>query len=120
MLTGHIRLASIRQLPSQLVAILVVLGLLTIDGTLQRCFHEAQMTQPTTKRVIRPQNQLPHPNLAVVCDAEQVIYSKFDRKGDSKITYTAGAIENAEINLHTVNVLEGTKRAFNNRRSKYQ
>jgi predicted ATPase len=61
-----------------------------------------------------------NPNLAVVCDAEQVIYSSFDRKGGSKITYTTGAIENPAINLHTVNVLEGTKRAFNIRRSKYQ
>ena len=60
-----------------------------------------------------------NPNLAVVCDAEQVIYSRFDRKGGPKITYTAGAIENPVINLHLVNVLEGTKRAFDNRRSKY-
>jgi len=61
-----------------------------------------------------------NPNLAVVCDAEQVIYSSFDRKGGSKITYLSGSIENPAINLHTVNVLEGTKPAFDNRRIKYQ
>lgn len=60
-----------------------------------------------------------NPNLAVVCDAEQVIYSSFDRKGGSKITYTAGAIEDPVINAHAVNVLEGTMPAFNNRRVKY-
>lgn len=60
-----------------------------------------------------------NPNLAVVCDAEQMIYCSFDRKKSSKITYVSGAIENPVINVHVVNVLEGTKRAFDNRRSKY-
>jgi len=60
-----------------------------------------------------------NPNLAVVCDAEQVIYSSFDRKSGSEICYSAGAIENPALNLHVVNVLEGTKPAFNNRRGKY-
>jgi ABC-type lipoprotein export system ATPase subunit len=60
-----------------------------------------------------------NPNLAVVCDAEQVIYSCFDRKNASKITYRAGSIENPITNLHVVNVLEGTKPAFDNRRVKY-
>jgi len=60
-----------------------------------------------------------NPNLAVVCDAEQVIYSTFDRKGSSTISYHAGAIENPALNKHVVNVLEGTKPAFDNRRFKY-
>jgi DNA repair exonuclease SbcCD ATPase subunit len=60
-----------------------------------------------------------NPNLAVVCDAEQVIYSSFDRKNASKIEYVSGSIENPVINSHVVNVLEGTKPAFNNRRIKY-
>lgn len=60
-----------------------------------------------------------NPNLAVVCDAEQVIYSSFDRKGASKISYHAGSIENPALNKHVVNVLEGTKPAFDNRRFKY-
>jgi ABC-type lipoprotein export system ATPase subunit len=61
-----------------------------------------------------------NPNLAVVCDAEQVIWSNFNRKNASKISYLAGSIEMPEINKHVVNVLEGTKPAFNNRRGKYQ
>lgn len=60
-----------------------------------------------------------NPNLAVVCDAEQVIYSTFKRKDASKIEYVSGSIENPIINSHVVNVLEGTKPAFNNRRIKY-
>lgn len=60
-----------------------------------------------------------NPNLAVVCDAEQIIWSCFERKNRSKISYTAGAIENPRINQLVVNVLEGTKPAFNNRRIKY-
>ena len=60
-----------------------------------------------------------NPNLAVVCDAEQIIYSAFDRKHASKIDYVSGSIENPVINKHVVNVLEGTKPAFNNRRIKY-
>lgn len=60
-----------------------------------------------------------NPNLAVVCDAEQIIHSCFDRKKASTITYVAGSIENPMINAHVVTVLEGTKPAFNNRRVKY-
>ena len=60
-----------------------------------------------------------NPNLAVVCDAEQVIYSSFERKDRFKITYVSGSIENPAINRHVVNVLEGTKPAFENRRIKY-
>jgi hypothetical protein len=46
-------------------------------------------------------------------------YEMHQRTHSYKITYTAGAMENVEIS-HTVNVLKGTKRPFNNRRSKYQ
>lgn len=60
-----------------------------------------------------------NPNLAVVCDAEQIVYSSFDRKNAAEIKYISGSIENPEINRHVVNVLEGTMPAFNNRRIKY-
>jgi hypothetical protein len=33
--------------------------------------------------------------------------------------YVSGAIENPEINAKIVDILEGTKPAFNNRRAKY-
>lgn len=60
-----------------------------------------------------------NPNLAVVCDAEQIVWATFDRKDGSRISYSAGAIENPDINKHVVDVLEGTKRAFDNRSDKY-
>jgi ABC-type lipoprotein export system ATPase subunit len=60
-----------------------------------------------------------NPNLAVVCDAEQIIYSSFDRKSKSLIQYSSGGIESPQMNEHVVNVLEGTKVAFDNRGGKY-
>lgn len=61
-----------------------------------------------------------NPNLAVVCDAEQIIFAEFDRKSMCSISYLSGAIEDAELNRAVVNVLEGTKPAFDNRGQKYQ
>ncbi|PSN11832.1 hypothetical protein C7293_22740 [filamentous cyanobacterium CCT1] len=60
------------------------------------------------------------PNIAVVCDAEQVIHAEFDRLDGNKITYTSGSIEDPVINKHIVDVLEGTRPAFRKRDSKYQ
>ncbi|MGE4502107.1 MAG: TrlF family AAA-like ATPase [Thiomicrospira sp.] len=60
-----------------------------------------------------------NPNLAVVCDAEQIIYAKFDRSADFSITYQSGSIENSSLNGSVVTVLEGTKPAFDNRSGKY-
>ncbi len=60
-----------------------------------------------------------NPNLAVVCDAEQVIYSKIEKKAKNKVSYLSGSIENPEINKKIIDVLEGTMPAFNNREAKY-
>ena len=60
-----------------------------------------------------------NPNIAVVCDAEQVIHASIDKPGNYKITYEAGSIENPEMNKHLIDVLEGTRPAFDNRDSKY-
>ena len=61
-----------------------------------------------------------NPNLAVVCDAEQVIHSDIDKKNGNLVTYTSGSLENFDINQKVINVLEGTLPAFKNRESKYQ
>lgn len=61
-----------------------------------------------------------NPNLAVVCDAEQVIYADIDKENLNAVTYESGAIENPSINTHILNVLEGTRPAFHNRDSKYR
>lgn len=58
-------------------------------------------------------------NLAVACDAEQVIVCSMERDGSNKISYDAGAIEELNLNQSVVNILEGTKPAFENRRRKY-
>jgi ABC-type lipoprotein export system ATPase subunit/uncharacterized coiled-coil DUF342 family protein len=60
-----------------------------------------------------------NPNIAVVCDAEQVIFSSIDRADNNRITYTSGSIENPETNKHILDILEGTRPAFDNRDAKY-
>jgi putative AbiEii toxin of type IV toxin-antitoxin system len=60
-----------------------------------------------------------NPNLAVVCDAEQVVHAFMDKENNNRVTYTAGAIENPVINKKIVDVLEGTWPAFRNRSVKY-
>ena len=60
-----------------------------------------------------------NPNLAVACDAEQIISAKLDQTAGNRVEYTSGAIEHAEINRIAMNILEGTRPAFENRDSKY-
>ncbi len=60
-----------------------------------------------------------NPNLAVVCDAEQIIKMNIDKKNNNIVSYQSGSIENPEINKCIVNVLEGTYPAFHNRDQKY-
>jgi|CXWL01.1.fsa_nt_gi predicted ATPase len=59
------------------------------------------------------------PNIAVVCDAEQIIHAFIDRANGNRVIYTMGAIESPQINKYLVDVLEGTRPAFDNRESKY-
>ena len=59
-----------------------------------------------------------NPNLAVVCDAEQIICASMNKKTD-EIRYTAGSIENPEMNKKVSDVLEGTLPAFDIRDEKY-
>jgi ABC-type lipoprotein export system ATPase subunit len=60
------------------------------------------------------------PNIAVVCDAEQIIHSFIDRSNKNAVIYKSGSIESTAINKSLVDVLEGTRPAFDNRDSKYQ
>ena len=59
------------------------------------------------------------PNIAVVCDAEQIIHARIDRTTGNAVIYTMGAIESPDINRYLVDVLEGTRPAFDNRDAKY-
>jgi ABC-type lipoprotein export system ATPase subunit len=60
------------------------------------------------------------PNLAVVCDADQIIVASLDRVKGNRVSYACGGIENEEINRAVVNILEGTWPAIDNRYPKYR
>lgn len=60
-----------------------------------------------------------NPNLAVVSDAEQVIFVNIDKENDYTFEYQSGSIENRSINERIVQVLEGAMPAFNKRKQKY-
>ncbi len=83
----------------------------TIYEVLVRCLSDAKRR----RQVIMVTH---NPNLAVVCDAEQVIHAQRDTASNA-IMYAAGAIENPTMNKHVIDVLEGTRPAFENRDSKY-
>ncbi|MEO4054825.1 TrlF family AAA-like ATPase [Solibacillus sp. CAU 1738] len=59
-----------------------------------------------------------NPNIAIACDAEQIIVANMD-KSSKEIRYSSGSIENAKINSKIVEILEGTRPAFTLRESKY-
>lgn len=60
-----------------------------------------------------------NPNLAVVCDAEQVICAEMLKDQENAVLYTSGAIEDPIINRRIVDILEGTRPAFDKRDDKY-
>ncbi len=60
-----------------------------------------------------------NPNLAVVCDADQVICATVDKEDGNRVHYESGSIENPKINRLIMDILEGTRPAFENRDSKY-
>jgi ABC-type lipoprotein export system ATPase subunit len=61
-----------------------------------------------------------NPNLAVVCDAEQIIRMDIAKENKNLVSMISGGIENPQINRAIVNILEGTRPAFNNRTFKYE
>jgi len=60
-----------------------------------------------------------NPNLAVVCNSDQIIYASLNIKDNHRLKYIAGAIENPEINKIMIDVLEGTWPAFDYRNNVY-
>ena len=60
-----------------------------------------------------------NPNLAVVCDSDQIIHAEIRKEQASEVIFTPGAIENPEINQRVIDILEGTRPAFDKRDSKY-
>ena len=60
-----------------------------------------------------------NPNLAVVANAEQIIYVNLNKARGNTFSVESGSIEDAKINRRIVEVLEGDMPAFNNRKEKY-
>jgi len=60
-----------------------------------------------------------NPNLAVVCDAEQIICAEMQKDHENAVTYISGSIEDPTINARIVDILEGTRPAFDKRDDKY-
>ena len=60
-----------------------------------------------------------NPNLAIVGDAEQIIFVKIDKTNKNTFSFESGSIENQRINKHASDILEGTLKAFDVRRLKY-
>ena len=60
-----------------------------------------------------------NPNLAIVCDADQIINMQIEKENKNTVKFYSGAIEDEVMNKAIVNILEGTLPAFNNRDSKY-
>jgi ABC-type lipoprotein export system ATPase subunit len=77
--------------------------------------HFLQETKKRRQLIIVTHN----PNLAIVGDAEQVIYVKIDKEKNNEFTFESGSIESPRINKHASDILEGTIRAFDIRRLKY-
>jgi predicted metal-dependent phosphoesterase TrpH/ABC-type cobalamin/Fe3+-siderophores transport system ATPase subunit len=61
-----------------------------------------------------------NPNLAVVCDADQVVHASMDKASGNAISYDSGALENPTITQYVTDVLEGTRWAFGVRGAKYE
>lgn len=61
-----------------------------------------------------------NPNLAVVCDADQVVHASIDKSAGNAVTYLTGALENPLIGQRVTDVLEGTRWAFGVRSDKYE
>lgn len=84
----------------------------TVYKTLVPCIKDAKQRRQI---IIVTHN----PNLAVVCDAEQIIYAEIHKDKDNEVIYESGSIENPLINKRIIDVLEGTRPAFDKRDEKY-
>lgn len=61
-----------------------------------------------------------NPNLAVVCDAEQIIHCELDAPNGNALIYRTGSLEHPQFNQLVLDVLEGTAPAFKVRRQTYE
>ena len=59
-------------------------------------------------------------NLAVVCDPDQIIHCHMDKVHGNKVTYSPGSIEYDRIKEMSIEILEGTKSSFDNRKEVWE
>lgn len=84
----------------------------TVFRTLVPCVKEAKRR----RQIVMVTH---NPNLAVVCDAEQVICAEIRKDQGNEVCYVSGSIEDPLINRKIVDILEGTRPAFDKREAKY-
>ncbi|MGD9791617.1 MAG: TrlF family AAA-like ATPase [Phycisphaerales bacterium] len=85
---------------------------LTVADKLVACIRDARERRQV---IIVTHN----PNLAVVCDADQIIHASMDIADGHRITYKTGALENPAMNEFTIKVLEGGRKPFDMRDDTY-
>lgn len=61
-----------------------------------------------------------NPNLAVACNAEQIVYINIAKQDKNTIGFISGSLENKEINDAVIDILEGTFPALNTRTNTYK
>lgn len=80
----------------------------TVFNVLVDCFKKA--------KEIRQVIMVTHnPNLAVVCDSDQIIEATMEKDNENEIKYNSGPLEDSEIVEKIIDILEGTKPAFDSR-----
>lgn len=60
-----------------------------------------------------------NPNIVVGCDADQIIHANIDASDGFRVTYLTGALEHPQFREFTVDKLEGTRPAFQERTDAY-
>jgi predicted ATPase len=60
-----------------------------------------------------------NPNLAVVCDAEQIVHCSINIADGNRVEYETGPLEDRRFNEFSLDLLDGTSAAFESRRITY-
>ena len=84
----------------------------TVYGTLVPCMRDARLRRQV---VVVTHN----PNLAIACDADQIIYAEIHKNARNRVDYESGSIEDPAMSKRILDVLEGTRPAFDHRAVKY-
>lgn len=84
----------------------------TIVETLVPCMRDAKKR----RQVIMVTH---NPNLAVVCDADQIVHARLEKDASNRVSYRSGSIEDSTSNRSAVDILEGTRPAFDQRDARY-